>query len=87
MHAGHLLSSFGPTNFNFFASFLSLNCFVVFITISFDMTITSIYDQLVHFIIRNLIGGKPIDFDESEESDTAASNFHTADHLQSPVQI
>lgn len=51
------------------------------------MTITSIYDQLVHFIIRNIIGGKPIDFDDSEESDTAASNFRTADHLQSPVQL
>ncbi|XXG65804.1 hypothetical protein AAC387_Pa05g3419 [Persea americana] len=36
---------------------------------------------------RNLIGGKPIDFDENEESDTAASNFHTAEHLQSPVQL
>ncbi|XXG74534.1 hypothetical protein AAC387_Pa07g3232 [Persea americana] len=36
---------------------------------------------------RNPMTGKPIDFDESEESDTAASNFQTSHHQQSCVKV
>lgn len=90
MHAGHFYSLYLvlrtlislPPSFHLTAFLSPLLIFSFF-----DMTITSIYDQLVPFITRNLIGGKPINFDDSEESDTAASNFHAADHLQSPVQL